>query len=144
MPDRTAFEARKPAGVNRRELFLRGSAFASAAALLAHVRRAAAAPLEYGARLYRSIGVRPVLNARGTFTIITGSETLPEVKRAMGDASIRMGLWVIDEISGRFTPGFECGVACGTHVGCGVLFRPRDRLRSHIVCGLRLREFSWV
>jgi L-seryl-tRNA(Ser) seleniumtransferase len=31
--------------------------------------------------------VRPVINARGTFTIITGSQTLPEVKRAMDQAS---------------------------------------------------------
>ena len=36
---------------------------------------------------YRSIGVRPVINARGTFTIITGSTTLPEVKKAMEEAS---------------------------------------------------------
>src|SRR5258708_13474391 len=37
--------------------------------------------------VYRSIGVRPGINARGTFTIITGSTTLPEVKRAMDEAS---------------------------------------------------------
>ncbi|MBC8167187.1 MAG: hypothetical protein H7Y20_15120, partial [Bryobacteraceae bacterium] len=37
--------------------------------------------------LYKSIGVRPVINARGTFTIITGSQSLPEVKRAMEEAS---------------------------------------------------------
>jgi L-seryl-tRNA(Ser) seleniumtransferase len=40
-----------------------------------------------GANLYRSIGVRPLINAHGTFTIITGSQTLPDVKRAMDDAS---------------------------------------------------------
>ena len=39
------------------------------------------------ADLYRSIGVRPVINARGTFTIISGSQTLPEVKQAMDEAS---------------------------------------------------------
>jgi L-seryl-tRNA(Ser) seleniumtransferase len=37
--------------------------------------------------IYRAIGVRPVINARGTFTIITGSETLPPVKEAMDEAS---------------------------------------------------------
>jgi len=37
--------------------------------------------------LYHSIGVRPVINARGTFTIISGSQTLPEVKQAMDEAS---------------------------------------------------------
>ena len=51
------------------------------------VRKLAAAPLEMGANLYQSIGVRPIINARGTFTIITGSQTLPEVKHAMDEAS---------------------------------------------------------
>jgi L-seryl-tRNA(Ser) seleniumtransferase len=37
--------------------------------------------------LYRSIGVRPLINAKGTFTIITGSQTLPAVKDAMDEAS---------------------------------------------------------
>lgn len=37
--------------------------------------------------LYTSIGVRPILNARGTFTIISGSQSLPEVKQAMFEAS---------------------------------------------------------
>ena len=46
-----------------------------------------AAPLELSSKLYESIGVRPVINSRGTFTIITGSQTLPEVKRAMEEAS---------------------------------------------------------
>ena len=40
-----------------------------------------------GADLYRRIGVRPLINARGTFTIITGSESLPQVKQAMDEAS---------------------------------------------------------
>lgn len=46
-----------------------------------------AAPLELTSKLYESIGVRPVINARGTFTIITGSQSLPEVKQAMAEAS---------------------------------------------------------
>ncbi|HEY1216527.1 MAG TPA: twin-arginine translocation signal domain-containing protein, partial [Bryobacteraceae bacterium] len=37
--------------------------------------------------LYESIGVEPLINCRGTFTIITGSQTLPEVKKAMDEAS---------------------------------------------------------
>ena len=37
--------------------------------------------------LYTQIGVRPIVNARGTFTIITGSQSLPEVKQAMFEAS---------------------------------------------------------
>ena len=74
-------------GHDRRELFRRGGLLAAAVALGGRLQRAAAAPLEYGANLYRSIGVRPLLNAKGTFTIITGSQTLVEVKRAMDDAS---------------------------------------------------------
>ncbi len=37
--------------------------------------------------VYGSIGVRPVINARGTFTIISGSLMLPEVRAAMDAAS---------------------------------------------------------
>src|SRR5260370_664816 len=72
---------------NRRELFHRGGLLAAAQALGGGLQRAAAAPLDLGANLYRSIGVRPILNAKGTFTIITGSQTLPEVKRAVDQAS---------------------------------------------------------
>jgi L-seryl-tRNA(Ser) seleniumtransferase len=49
--------------------------------------RASARPLEIGAGIYKSIGVRPVVNCKGTFTIVSGSQTLPEVKRAMDEAS---------------------------------------------------------
>jgi uncharacterized pyridoxal phosphate-dependent enzyme len=38
--------------------------------------------------VYRAIGVKPVINARGTFTIIGGSLMLPEVRAAM-DAAAR-------------------------------------------------------
>ena len=37
--------------------------------------------------LYTRIGVRPLINARGTYTIISGSRSLPEVKRAMYEAA---------------------------------------------------------
>jgi uncharacterized pyridoxal phosphate-dependent enzyme len=37
--------------------------------------------------LYTRIGVRPIVNGRGTFTIISGSQSLPEVKQAMYEAS---------------------------------------------------------
>lgn len=78
---------RNLSGFNRRSLFQRGGLLAAAQALGGSIHNAVAAPLEFGANLYRSIGVRPMINARGTFTIITGSQTLPEVKRAMDDAS---------------------------------------------------------
>lgn len=66
---------------SRRDLFRTGGLFAAAQVA------PKAASLEYTSKLYESIGVRPVINARGTFTIITGSQSLPEVKKAMEEAS---------------------------------------------------------
>ena len=37
--------------------------------------------------IYQSIGVEPIINCRGTFTIIGGSVELPEVLEAMDAAS---------------------------------------------------------
>ncbi len=37
--------------------------------------------------VFTKLGVRPIINAHGTFTIITGSRSLPEVKQAMFEAS---------------------------------------------------------
>lgn len=67
---------------SRRDL-IRGGSFAAAASL-APVSSAAPAA---GANIYQSIGVRPVVNCKGTFTIVSGSLSLPEVKRAMDEAS---------------------------------------------------------
>src|SRR3712207_2524373 len=69
---------------NRRQMFARAAVPVGFAAL---ARRGTAAMADAAGNLYRAIGVRPVINARGTFTIITGSLTLPEVKRAMDEAS---------------------------------------------------------
>jgi len=68
--------------MGRRQLFQRLAALAGAAAVPA--RNAAAAATK---NIYRAIGVSPVINARGTFTIITGSQSLPQVKAAMEAAS---------------------------------------------------------
>ena len=70
---------------SRRELF-RASAMAGAAAAMP-APAATTGELQVGPRIYESIGVRPVINCRGTLTIIGGSQTLPEVKRAMDEAS---------------------------------------------------------
>jgi seryl-tRNA(Sec) selenium transferase len=43
--------------------------------------------LRVGPEIYQSIGVRPLVNARGTYTIISGSLMLPEVRAAMEAAS---------------------------------------------------------
>src|SRR5580700_5897864 len=45
-----------------------------------------AAPAPAGPNLYEEIGVRPLINAKGTYTIISGSLSLPEVKQAMEEA----------------------------------------------------------
>jgi D-glucosaminate-6-phosphate ammonia-lyase len=72
-------------GSTRRDLFRQGGILALAQGLSGVSTRAAS--LDISSKLYESIGVRPVLNARGTFTIITGSQSLPEVKKAMEEAS---------------------------------------------------------
>jgi len=77
----------KLAGLNRRELFRRGGLLAAAGALPGAARQAAGAPADTSGGIYRAIGVRPIVNCRGTFTIITGSQTLPPVKGAMDEAS---------------------------------------------------------
>ncbi len=84
-------------GITRRELVQRGGFLSLLPALLrggtvsaeplAAPAAAAGAGLRLGPEIYQSIGVRPFVNARGTFTIITGSTLLPEVRAAMADAS---------------------------------------------------------
>jgi hypothetical protein len=45
-------------------------------------------PLRPGPEIYQSIGVEPVINCRGTFTIIGASIELPEVRAAMDAAAL--------------------------------------------------------
>jgi uncharacterized pyridoxal phosphate-dependent enzyme len=85
--------------ISRRELMRRGGVFGSLLALPAVMRGEAQAPaapaaaaaastgLHGGMDVYQSIGVRPLINARGTFTIISGSTMLPEVRAAMDSAA---------------------------------------------------------
>src|SRR6266478_6300842 len=77
----------KITGMNRRDLFRNGGALAALGAMRGGSAPAAAATLEIGKNIYQSIGVRPLINCKGTFTIISGSQTLPDVKRAMDEAS---------------------------------------------------------
>jgi L-seryl-tRNA(Ser) seleniumtransferase len=72
----------------RRDLFRRGGILAAAQALSAPRPAAAAAPttagkLQLGPDIYKSIGVRPLINCRGTLTVISGSLELPEVRAAV-------------------------------------------------------------
>ena len=78
--------------LTRRELFLMGNALALPVLFSRLDAEAApapvAGPLKPGPDIYQSIGVEPVINCRGTFTIIGGSVERPEVRAAI-DAAAR-------------------------------------------------------
>src|SRR5215831_4893544 len=77
-------------GLNRRDLFRNGGLLALPG-LLRGTKAAAAPPIAEGLRLgpdiYQSIGVRPLINCRGTLTIVGGSLELPEVRAAKDAAA---------------------------------------------------------
>lgn len=82
----------KQSFTSRRGLLLGGGMLAGNTLLLASKKNAAgptAAPVEPVAQgnIYASLGVRPLVNCKGTFTIISGSQSLPEVKIAIEAAS---------------------------------------------------------
>jgi D-glucosaminate-6-phosphate ammonia-lyase len=93
---------RAEAGLTRRELLQVGNVLAmpvllggmkahaeglAAPKLGSEVSRTEPGPLTPGPQIYQSIGVEPVINCRGTFTIIGGSVERPEVRAAMEAAS---------------------------------------------------------
>ena len=88
MQDDTQFDSHSD-GVTRRDLFRIGNVLAMPVLMGAAGARVAAAagPLKPGPEIYQSIGVEPVINCRGTFTIIGGSVERPEVRAAMDAAS---------------------------------------------------------
>jgi seryl-tRNA(Sec) selenium transferase len=66
------------------------SPLAAGAAALAEPAAQPTLPAREGTdrdNLFTRIGVRPIINGRGTFTIISGSRSLPQVKQAMFEAS---------------------------------------------------------
>jgi len=71
-------------GATRRELFQIGNALVWPVLLGAPAAKGATTgPLTPGPEIYQSIGVEPVINCRGTFTIIGASVELPETRAAM-------------------------------------------------------------
>jgi uncharacterized pyridoxal phosphate-dependent enzyme len=68
--------------LSRRDLFRTG-AVAGAAFAPRPATAATAGKLQLGPDLYKSIGVRPLINCRGTLTVISGSLELPEVRAAV-------------------------------------------------------------
>lgn len=73
-------------GATRRELFHLGNVLALPV-LMGGSAAMARGPLKTGPEIYQSIGVEPVINCRGTFTIIGASIELPEVRAAMDAAA---------------------------------------------------------
>ena len=75
----------------QRRAFVKWAAAAPVMAAIASralVQRVSAATgAEPGSDVYRRIGVRPFINARGTWTYLSGSLELPEVRRAMEAAA---------------------------------------------------------
>ena len=84
---RLALRNTQKQGSTRRELFYIGNSLMLPALLGGSQAMAAAGPLRPGKDIYRSIGVEPVINCRGTFTIIGASVELPEVRAAMDAAA---------------------------------------------------------
>ena len=76
---------------SRRDLLKSSGAVAGALTpVAAQAAHAAKLPAHTGTEkdnLFTRIGVRPLINGRGTYTIISGSRSLPEVKQAMFEAS---------------------------------------------------------
>jgi seryl-tRNA(Sec) selenium transferase len=71
-------------GATRRELFQIGNALVWPVLLGAPAAKSATiGPLKPGPEIYQSIGVEPVINCRGTFTIIGASVEVPEARAAM-------------------------------------------------------------
>ncbi|MBA2301854.1 MAG: hypothetical protein H0W08_04405, partial [Acidobacteria bacterium] len=76
-------------GATRRQLLQGGGVLAAGWMLPAAAFDQAGLPQRQvpSKSIYESIGVRPLINARGTVTIVGASRVLPEVKEAMDRAS---------------------------------------------------------
>ena len=80
--------------LSRRDLVRRGGLTAAVAALAGKPEPASAAvpltagKLQIGPDIYQSIGVRPLINCRGTLTVFGGSLELPEVRAAKDAAAM--------------------------------------------------------
>src|ERR1700753_1461515 len=75
--------------LSRRSFVQRSLMSAAATSLFPTASQAATttpASVPAGPNIYEQIGVRPLINAKGTYTIISGSLSLPEVKQAMEEA----------------------------------------------------------
>ena len=78
---------------------------------------------EESARLYQDLGVRPVINAAGAYTMLGGSALSPGVQKAMDDANrYFVEMSALLENSGRVIAGMlECEAAYVTSGAAGAL-----------------------
>ena len=77
----------KDSKLSRRKFVQRSVMAGAASSLLPTANPAELLLVSTGPNIYEAIGVRPLVNAKGTYTIISGSLSLPEVKQAMEEAS---------------------------------------------------------
>jgi uncharacterized pyridoxal phosphate-dependent enzyme len=96
-----------------------------AASSLPGTESAAASTAFRGPEVYRALGVEPVINCRGTFTIIGASTLVPEAKEAMNNAQsnyvqldeLAMGVGKrLAELSGAEWGVVSCGCAGGIKI----------------------------
>jgi D-glucosaminate-6-phosphate ammonia-lyase len=73
--------------LTRRKLLAAAGFAAAAQQVRPQSTSSSASGLQIGPNLFESIGVKPLINCKGTFTIVSGSQSLPEVKQAMLEAS---------------------------------------------------------
>jgi len=85
---------------SRRDLLKSSSAVAGVAAAPAAALAAPAKPKDMVVHsgtmennLFTEVGVRPILNARGTYTIISGSRSLPRSSRPCSKPPITTSRW---------------------------------------------------
>jgi len=74
-------------GFSRRDLFRGGAGLVAAPALL-RGGASTSAPSPGAPNVYDAIGVRPLINCRGTYTILSGSLELPQVRAAQDAAAL--------------------------------------------------------
>jgi D-glucosaminate-6-phosphate ammonia-lyase len=90
MSDNPEKQLESPAGLTRRQVLQTGGLLALPTTLFGTAEVVAAeGPLTPGPRIYQSIGVEPIINARGTFTIIGASVEVPECRAAVESAALQ-------------------------------------------------------
>lgn len=91
--------------LNHRRMFLKWVAAAPVFGAIAWrdlSQKMIAATAAGSENVYERIGVRPIINARGTWTYLSGSLILPEVRRAMQAASRQfVDLFELQQAVGR-------------------------------------------